>query len=461
MATMPSGGVPSAGGNGAVPAAAEMPGETVGILAGGGGLPLILADAVRAAGRTVHIVAIEGHADRGIEAFPHHWVNLGRIGGMLASFRRAGCREIVIAGAIERPNLRRLRIDAGFVRQLPTLLAMTRGGDDSVLRRVVGFFESQGFRVRGAGELAPSLEAPLGPLGHHRPEGAALAAIARAEHVIRALGAFDLGQGVVATADRVVAVEGVRGTDAMLADLGPGGCGAGLGRGAVLVKLAKPGQEMRIDLPAIGPVTIERAVAAGLAGVAVGAGNALVLDRHDVTRLADDAGVFVTGIASGGARAAAPSPRAFMPATPLTLLSRHAPTPSDRRDLAVARRLLPILSAEAAGPAAVISGEHVLAVSGALPVEKLIGPLAARSRWGLWALRGRTGTLALDLAPGLAGGGVAPTSAALLGIELFRAAKEARLAGLACFGAPIPEAVKADVVAWANEARIFLMVEMP
>ena len=442
----------------------------VGIVAGGGSLPLDVAAALRARGRAVHIVAIEGHAEAGVASFPHEWVNVGRIGRIVASLRRAGCREIVIAGSIQRPDLRQMRIDLGFVRHLPTLLQMTRGGDDSVLRRVVHFFESQGFIVRGTGELVPHLMAAAGPLGRHRPADMHLAAIVRAGRVMRALGPFDLGQGIVATADRVIAVEGVRGTDAMLADLGPDGCGAGLGQGAVLVKLAKPGQEMRVDLPTIGPVTIARAAAAGLAGIAVGSASAIVLDQPATSVLADRAGLFVVGIETTGdltgdlGRPPEPVTAGAVvmpgPETPLTLLSRYAPTPSDRRDLGLARRLLPILAAQGAGHATVVAGEHVLAVSGALPVDKLIAPLAARSLWGLRVLRGRTGTLAIDLRGLLGELPPGRDPAALLGIELFRAAKEARLAGIGCFGAAIPESIKADVVAWANEARIFLMSEV-
>ncbi len=429
----------------------------VGILAGGGALPLDVAKAVSAQGRAVHIIAIEGHADADVAAYPHEWINMGRIGRMLASFREAGCREMVIAGAIERPNLLRLRIDSGFVRQLPTLLAMTRGGDDSVLRRVVRFFELKGFVVRGAGELAPDLMASPGPLGMHRPSGHHLQAIGRAGRLIRALGPFDVGQGAVVTAEQVIAIEGVRGTDAMLADLGPGGCGVGLGAGAVLVKLAKPGQEMRVDLPTIGPTTLERAAAAGLAGIAVGAGSGIVLDRAALTARADAAGLFVTGVEITLESAQQISVSSSRPAAPLVLLSRKAPTPSDRRDLLVVRRLLPILAAEGAGHATVVAGEHVVAVSGVLPVEKLIAPLAARSLWGLRALRGRTGTLGLDLAA------ITPADARAkhLGIELFRAAKEARLAGIAIFGAAIPEAARADAIALANEAGLFLMSEVP
>ncbi len=460
MAKMPdagraSGCTPDAGGT--RPSPGQDTASPVGILAGGGALPLDVAKAVGARGRPVHIIAIAGHADAAVAAFPHEWINVGRIGRILASFREAGCREVVIAGAIERPNLLHLRIDSGFVRQLPTLLAMTRGGDDSVLRRVVRFFEMQGFIVRGAGELAPDLMATPGPIGTHRPSGWHMAAIARAVSLIRGLGPFDVGQGAVVTPERVIAVEGVRGTDAMLADLGPGGAGAGLGAGAVLVKLAKPGQEMRVDLPTIGPTTLERAAAAGLAGIAVGAGNGIVLDRPALTARADAAGLFVIGIEVKPEAAPLTSAIASGTVTPLVLLSRRAPTPSDRRDLLLARRLLPVLSAEGAGFATVVAGEHVVAVSGALPVEKLIAPLAARSLWGLRALRGRTGTLGLDLAAV-----ERPEDRARhLGIELFQAAKEARLAGIGVFGAAIPDPAKSDAIAWANEAGLFLMSELP
>jgi DUF1009 family protein len=190
---------------------------------------------------------------------------------------------------MQRPNLVGLRIDWGFVRNLPTVFALTRGGDDSVLRRVVRFFESHGFKVIGPSDVAPDLLAPVGLMSVRAPSPANDAALRRAAALIADLGRFDIGQGVVADADGIIAVEGVRGTDAMLRDLGPGGIADGRGRGGVLVKLAKPGQEMRIDLPTIGPETVRGAAAAGLAGIAVGAGAAIVLERRDVAEAADRA----------------------------------------------------------------------------------------------------------------------------------------------------------------------------
>lgn len=434
----------------------------IGILAGGGALPVELARALEAKGRGVYVVAIDGSAEQSLAAFPGERLNLGRVGAMLAAFHRAGCRELVIAGGLQRPDLLALRFDWGFVRRLGPILALTRGGDDSVLRRVIGLFEHEGFTIRGAGELAPGLLSTGGVFGRYQPAENDNAAIVRARRVLDALGPFDLGQGVVATAHRIVAVEGTRGTDAMLADLGPGGSGAGQGCGGVLVKLAKPGQDMRIDLPAVGPVTVERAAAAGLAGIAVGVGTAVVLDRAAMVTEADRAGLFVAGIEVAGSRATQrPDARGMaqtaMPVTPPSILGRVAPTPSDRRDIALARRLLPILKREQAGQAAVVAGEHILVVSGALAIGPLIRPLGERRHWGLRAFRGRIGTLALDLSPGA----MQEAPPVLLDVDFFRAVQEARLAGVACFGAALPERVKADVIAWANEAKVFLMSELP
>ncbi len=432
----------------------------LGILAAGGALPLDVAAAAHACGRAVHIVALEGIADQAVARFPHTWASLGQIGRMLAAFRTAGCRELLIAGAMQRPDLLRLRIDAGFLRHLPTVLSLTRGGDDSVLRRVVSFFEQQGFAVRGVGDVAPGLLAAAGPSGRHRPAQKDQRAIGRAVRLIEALGAFDIGQAVVATADGIIAVEGVTGTDAMLRMLAGGTDDVEAARGGVLVKLAKPGQEMRVDLPAIGAATIERAAAAGLAGIAVGAGSAIVLERAAMLAAADRAGLFVTGIempASTGKPIALVTCVATetIPSPPLAVLGRAAPTPSDRRDVAVARRLLAVTRREDAGRAAVVASEHVLVVSGALAIEPLIRPLGDRRHWGLRTFRGRIGTLALDLSAGT----MQDAAPVRLDVDFFRIVQEARLAGVVCFGAAIPESTKADVIAWANEAKVFLMSE--
>ena len=132
----------------------------IGVLAAGGSIPGAVCEAALAQGIDVHVVALKGQADPALERFPHRWVRLGQVGGMLGALREAECRDIVIVGSLRRPDLWKAGVDFGLIRNLPTILGLTRGGDDTVLKRVVRFFEAQGFRVRGAHEIAPALLAP-------------------------------------------------------------------------------------------------------------------------------------------------------------------------------------------------------------------------------------------------------------------------------------------------------------
>ncbi|MEZ5818451.1 MAG: UDP-2,3-diacylglucosamine diphosphatase LpxI [Hyphomicrobiaceae bacterium] len=436
--------------------------EPLGVLACAGPLPVELAEAGARQGRPIHIVAIEGFAGDEVAKFPHERVSIGQLGRMLASFRSAGVKEIVIAGAMQRPNLMGLRIDWGFVRHLPTVLALTRGGDDSVLRRVVRFFEGEGLTVVGASDIAPGLLAPHGVMTARQPSAEQSLAIQRGTRLIADLGRFDIGQGVIATADEIVAVEGLRGTDAMLRDLGPGEAAEGRGLGGVLVKLAKPGQEMRIDLPTIGPETVRRAAAAGLAGIAVGAGGAIVLEQARVIADADAAGLFVTGIGraspemplqdgcSNGQendeREQAQTPRG------LEVVARRAPTPGERRDMAIGREVLLVLGAHGAGRAVLVSREHVLAVAGEGALAPFLKGHGRTRTWARTALGRRRGVLVVDVAAtGSAG------AESLLDLELFSTAKATQLAGIVVL-APLGEGERRkECIAWANEAGVFLM----
>jgi DUF1009 family protein len=269
----------------------------IGILAGGGRLPLMIAESVAARGQGVHIVGIEGEADPDIARFPHTWVNWGQIGRMVATLRQEGAAELVIAGAVTRPNLWRIRPDAGFFASLPQIVGLLAGGDDSVLSRVVRFFEAKGLEVRGVHEVAPDLLAGAGRMGAVTlgQEDAADAELGFA--VRQALGAVDAGQAVAVAQGRVLAIEGAEGTDAMLLRVAalPARNATGM-RCGVLAKGPKPRQELRVDMPAIGPRTIEAAAAAGLAGVAVEAGAVLILDRADAVRSADAAGCALIGL---------------------------------------------------------------------------------------------------------------------------------------------------------------------
>jgi len=267
----------------------------LGIVAGGGAMPAAVCEAALAQGKRVHVVAFKGQADPLLSRFPHEWVRLGQLGHLLSSLRGAGCEEIVIIGSLRRPNIWKAGVDLGFFRHLPTILSLRHGGDDSLLTRVVRFFERQGFQVRGAHEIAPSLLAPSGVLGGIEPGAEASADIARAFALLTVLAPFDIGQAAIVARGHVLAVEAAEGTDAMLTRCAGLRQWGGRGRAGVLVKTPKHGQELRVDMPVIGPRTIELAARAGLAGIAVASGKVMIAEQMEVIAIADRHGLFVLG----------------------------------------------------------------------------------------------------------------------------------------------------------------------
>lgn len=275
------------------------------IIAGGGDMPLAVARAAQASGRELHVFAITGAADQGVEAFPHSWINFGHIGRILSVSRAKNCRELVIVGAVRRPRLRDLRIDFGALVNLPSLFGWTVGGDNSVLTGIIHFFESKGFTVVGAHDIAPELIAGQEIFTRRKPGKTDNADISIGLKVIAALGALDVGQAAVVAHQYVLAVEAAEGTDRMLErckDLNKWWKGGRSKRSGVLVKCAKPGQERRIDLPTVGPDTVRLAAAAGLSGIAIAANDVLVVNRDEFIRAADDAGLFVIGVKAETAR---------------------------------------------------------------------------------------------------------------------------------------------------------------
>lgn len=263
------------------------------VLAGGGTLPARIAAAVRGQGREVFMVAFDGHTDPGsVEGLPHLWSRFGAAGTIIGRLHDEGVGEIVFAGPVKRPSFTELFPDWRTARFLARVGARALG-DDGLLRAVVRELEEDGFRVVGLHELLKDLLTVAGPVGNRLPDAEAEHDIARAAQVARALGDLDVGQGAVVQQGIVLAVEAVEGTDAMLARC------AGLARpgpGGVLVKVAKPRQDRRIDLPTMGVTTVENAAAAGLRGIAVEAGSSLLIDRAAVAEAADRLGLFVIGI---------------------------------------------------------------------------------------------------------------------------------------------------------------------
>jgi UDP-2,3-diacylglucosamine hydrolase len=265
----------------------------LGILAGGGELPARLVAACRASARPHFVIAFEGQTDAATVAdAPHAWLRLGAGRAALDRLKAEGVDELVMAGRIRRPSLAELRPDlwtAGFLARA----GFASLGDDGLLKAIVRELESEGFRLIGPDQVLGDLLAPIGVLTRARPDAEEEADIRRAVAVAKALGAVDVGQAVIVQQGLVLGVEAIEGTDALIER-----CGKlrREGRGGVLVKCRKPGQERRADLPTIGVATIEHAVAAGLAGIAVEAGGALILDRSAVVQAADHANIFVVGL---------------------------------------------------------------------------------------------------------------------------------------------------------------------
>jgi hypothetical protein len=279
----------------------------LGIIAGGGRLPCVIAEAAAAKGLDLHIVGIRGEARDDIERFPHTWVKWGEVGKLFAALDGKGCRDLVIIGGVTRPDLANIKFDLGAVRNLPFIVSLGIGGDDHVLSKVVRFLESKGYRVHGADDVAPELLAREGKLGEKGPSAEDRVDIQTGFRVVNALGRLDVGQAAVVANGYVLAVEAAEGTDAMLArcaELRKIGRIKQRDRSGVLVKAPKPGQEERVDLPTIGPETVRKAAAAGLAGIAVAAGHVLIAERSATIEAANQHGLFLVGETLAGQRGA-------------------------------------------------------------------------------------------------------------------------------------------------------------
>ncbi len=266
----------------------------LGIIAGGGVLPGRVAAAARALGRKVVLIGLEGFADPVVLApFEHAYARIGAAGQILRRLRAHGCTEVVLIGAVRRPSLLDLRPDGEGTRILARIGRAAFAGDDGLLSAVARVLGEEGFRVIAASELLAEALAGPGLLAGSPPDPLAMADIARGVAIARALGRADVGQGCVVQQGIALAVEAAEGTDAMLAR-----CAslAREGPGGVFVKLVKPGQDRRADLPTVGPETVRGAAAAGLRGIAYEAGGTLLVDRAAMCDAAQETGLFLFGI---------------------------------------------------------------------------------------------------------------------------------------------------------------------
>ena len=272
----------------------------VGLIAAGGVMPFAVADSLTGRGIGCVVFALKGACDPvAVARFRHHWISVGQLGRAVKLFRAENCRDLVFIGTLVRPALSEIRLDWGTLRVIGRVLAAFRGGDDHLLSGIGRILEQDGFRMVGIRDVASDLLMPEGCVTRKSPDENADADIARGRDVLRALSPFDIGQAAIVIDGHVVGVEDIEGTDGLLARVArlraEGRIRAKAARG-VLVKAPKSGQDLRFDLPTMGPRTIEGAAAAQLAGIAVIAGNTIVVESQTMIEAADAAGLFVTGL---------------------------------------------------------------------------------------------------------------------------------------------------------------------
>jgi DUF1009 family protein len=280
-----------------------MEAEGIAIVAGRGALPRLIAEDCARRGAPYRVVIFEGVELDWVDGHPALRAVFEKPGRLFADLRAAGCGVVTFAGGITRPKLRPLRFDMKLIGLAPRLLSGLKAGDDATLRMVAEIFEAEGLRIRAPHEILSDLLAAPGVATRAAPDAGDRADAARALAIVTALGAADVGQGAVVAQGLCLGLESIQGTDAMLDFVARTGAPYRRdpegGRG-VLYKGPKPGQDWRIDLPAIGPETVRRAAAAGLAGIAVRAGGVLMIGREECLAAADAAGIFLWGLEPGG-----------------------------------------------------------------------------------------------------------------------------------------------------------------
>lgn len=417
----------------------------IGVIACGGPMPGEVIDAITRRGLPVHIIAIAEETNETFGGLPLARLSWAKYGAAIASLKAAGVGDVIMVGRMTRPRLRDARPDFGFIKGLTSALRVLRaGGDDALLRAVVQLFEPHGFRVVGVKDVAPELLIGDGLLAGPPPDNSSLDDVALGMALIDAIGAFDIGQAAVVSDGRVIAIEGAEGTDKTIARVvaqrSASHRGGSAVSGGVLVKRPKPGQDLRVDLPTIGPDTVAGAQAAGLSGIAVEAGWVIAAQRRDLIARANEAGVFVLGTT-----VAPSSPRtsvdAAMIATEINQQLRAAPE-SWRNDAELGCKVASALQGFAINPTLVVRRNRVITIGVDEPLLDVVARTYA-SRSGL--LRRRSGVMIVSDDEGC-------------DEVLFHAVAALGLAALIVVGtARRPQAIDRGVFAAASRAGISLM----
>lgn len=275
--------------------------DKLGLIAGGGLVPVEIARYLKRSGRPYCVIRLEGLADSELAGHPGHDIDVGHFQKIFVALAQEGCRAVCMVGYVKRPDFDAMQRDEGGAAHLPGIQAAGRGGDDSLLRQVARVFESQGYAIEGAHEANPELCLEEGLQAGEAPSPEAREDVEEAFRVAHALGALDIGQAAVVAGRITLAVEAQEGTDALLkrvATLSPVLIGTQDRRKGVLAKVPKPIQDLRLDMPTIGVQTVEAAAAAGLCGIVGQAGALLVVDKARVYARAAELGLFIYGHAA-------------------------------------------------------------------------------------------------------------------------------------------------------------------
>jgi UDP-2,3-diacylglucosamine hydrolase len=277
-----------------------MPQGLIAILAGAGQLPIQLLSHLERTGQDVRILAFRGFAEAELQRRAHARVDLLDLKTIMGTLEGWRPQAVSLVGAVRRPGFSALLSAYSLLRNMHEVREVIARGDDQVLRGAVMLLEERGHRVVGAHELAPDLVASSALTGTRRPGADDHEAIAFGLELLASLSDFDIGQGAVVDRRHVLAIEGPEGTDRMIRRVRSlRQSWFGLRRreeGGVLIKAAKRGQDLRVDMPTIGPRTVTEAAKAGLAGIAIGVGSTFVLEQEETLRTADRLGLFLIAV---------------------------------------------------------------------------------------------------------------------------------------------------------------------
>jgi len=278
----------------ASPNSSERIGQCIGVIAGNGRFPIIFADNVRRQGYAVSAVAHIGETDPELERHVDriHWVKIGQLNKLIHAFKHDGVRQAVMLGGVRKTHVfTTVRPDFRILAMAGRLRALK---DDAILRELAAELEREGIIIRESTFGLDGILVEERPLTQRRPSRKEWDEIRYGWEMAREIGRLDIGQCVVVKERVIVAVEAVEGTDQAIRR-----GGELAGAGAVVVKRCKPQQDLRFDLPAVGPRTIETMVAVKASVLAVEAGKSVMLDRADLIRRADEAGIAVVGLTEG------------------------------------------------------------------------------------------------------------------------------------------------------------------